>query len=62
MNDRQKIIEFLGLLLEDIDKIRNICALTPTDINLISKLDSLEGKIEGAKMALEWTEERKEEK
>lgn len=63
MQDSQKIIQFLESLLEDVIILRDILKGKGADsINVRSKLDSLQGKIEGAKMALGWTQKEKNEK
>lgn len=66
MQDNQKIIQFLELLLNDLDcvaKMTNDLSVSNVAndtgiIHILSRLNSLHGKISGAKQVLEWTQEK----
>ena len=57
------MIKFLESLLEDVDCIRKMIGelsiFNKDIIHIISRLNNLYGKIEGAKTALEWTQKEK---
>lgn len=57
MQNNKKMIQFLESLLEDVKEIK--ADADKEDFWIITKMNSLQGKIEGAKMALEWIKEEK---
>ena len=61
MNNDKRFVQLLELLLNDVKEIRTALIEDATENNyLVSRINFLEGKIEGAKIALEWEREKSE--